>query len=115
MDPLKQSNSEALIGSVKKSFLITMKPKLQKGNSEKEQYVSFLPSVNWILSKKIFNSLNQMNSKILRNEDWDFVHKMKKKNFKLFYSPKTLVFHENSTKWFFNIKRVPVYKFPVLS
>ena len=83
IDPIEQNDTEKLIGLIKKSFLITMKPKLQKGNSEKEQYVSFLPSVNWILSKKIFNSLNQMNSKILRNEDWDFVHRMKKKNFKL--------------------------------
>ena len=56
-----------------------MLPKLQKSNTEKKQYVSFLPSVNWILSKKFDNSLNQMDSKMLRNEDWDFAYRMKKK------------------------------------
>ena len=35
---------------VKKSFLISVLPKLQKSNTEKKQYASFLPSVNWILS-----------------------------------------------------------------
>ena len=32
VDPPKQNNSEKLIGLIKKSFLITMKPKLQKNN-----------------------------------------------------------------------------------
>ena len=54
VDPLKQNESQKLIGLIKKSFLITMKPKLQKSNSEKVQYVSFMPSVNWILSKNFF-------------------------------------------------------------
>ena len=105
VDPLNQNDSEKIIGVIKKSFLITMKPKLQKENSEKSQYVSFLPSVNWILSKKFYNSLNQMDGKLLRNEDWDFVHKMKKRNLKLIYSPNTLVFHENGTISHFIKKR----------
>tara|TARA_B100001245_G_C22842301_1_gene404947 strand:+ start:247 stop:1200 length:954 start_codon:yes stop_codon:yes gene_type:complete len=110
VDPLKQNESQKLIGLIKKSFLITMKPKLQKSNSEKVQYVSFMPSVNWILSKKFYNSLKQMNGKILRNEDWDFVYKMKKKNFKVLYSPKTLVFHENANILQF-IKKRFIYGF----
>jgi len=116
IDPLKQSSSEKIIGTVKKSFLITMKPKLQKENSEKSQYVSFLPSVNWILSKKFYNSLNQMDNKLLRNEDWDFVYKMKKRNLKLIYSPKTLVFHENGTISHFIKKRFiyGVHMWPIL-
>ena len=56
-----------------------MKPKLQKHTTENKQYVDFLPSCNWILSRKFFNSLNQMDGNMLRNEDWDFVYKMKKK------------------------------------
>ena len=79
VDPIKQNNSEKLIGIVKKSYLITMRPKMQKNNIEKQQFVNFLPSVNWILSRKLFNSLKQMNKKLLRNEDWDFVYKMRKK------------------------------------
>lgn len=105
IDPPNQNSSEKLVGAVKKSFLITMKPKLQKYNSEKEQYVSFLPSVNWVLTKKLFNSMNQMDSKMIRNEDWDFVYRMRKKNYKLFYSPNTLVFHENGTISHFIKKR----------
>ena len=61
-----------------------MLPKLQKQNSEKAQYTSFIQSANWIMSKKFFNSLNQMDNKMLRNEDWDFVYKMSKTKFKLF-------------------------------
>ena len=79
VDPLNQNDSQKLIGLIKKSFLITMKPQLQKDNSEKVQYVSFMPSVNWILSKKFYNSLKQMNGKILRNEDWDFVYNRMRK------------------------------------
>ena len=60
VDPLKQSYLQKIVGLVKKSFLITMLPKLQKQNSEKAQYTSFIPSANWILSKKFFNSLNQI-------------------------------------------------------
>ena len=116
VDPLKQNNSEKLIGLIKKSFLITMRPKLQKSNLEKEQYVNFLPSVNWILSKKFFNSLNQMNNKLLRSEDWDFVYRMRKKKFNLLYSPKTLVYHENVTIPHFLTKRFKYgfYMWPIL-
>ena len=93
-----------------------MLPKLQKSNTEKKQYVSFLPSVNWILSKKFYNSLNQMDSKMLRNEDWDFVYRMKKKKFRLFYSPNTVVYHENSNLFHFIKKRFiyGFYMWPIL-
>ena len=93
-----------IVGLVKKSFLISELPKLQKSNTEKKQYVSFLPSVNWILSKKFYNSLNQIDDKMLRNRDWDFVYRMKKK-FRLFYSPNTLVYHENNNLFHFIKKR----------
>ena len=34
---------------------------------------------------------------MLRNEDWDFVYnKMNKKNYKLIYNPKSIIFHENA-------------------
>ena len=116
IDPLKQNNTEKLIGLVKKSFLITMRPKIQKNNTEKEQYVNFLPSVNWILSRKFFNSLNQMDNKLRRSEDWDFVYRMRRKKFKLLYSPKTLVYHENSTIYHLLTKRFKYgfYMWPIL-
>ena len=82
-----------------------MKPDFQKNNIKKAQYISFIPSANWFLERKFFNSMGQMDSRMLRNEDWDFIHRMKKKNYKLFYSPKTLVFHENSTIKHFIRKR----------
>ena len=37
IDPLKQNNSEKIIGVIKKSHLITMRPKMQKSNIEKVQ------------------------------------------------------------------------------
>ena len=116
VDPITQNDSEKLIGMVKKSFLITMNPRVQKSNTEKQQFVSFLPSVNWVLTKKNFNSLKQMDKKLLRNEDWDFVYKMKKKKFKLLYSPKTLVYHKNGTISHFLSKRFKYgfYMWPIL-
>jgi len=117
VDPPKQSYRQMIVGMVKKSFLISMLPKLQKKNSEKPQYTSFMPSVNWIMSKKFFNSLNQMDNKMLRNEDWDFVYKMSKTKFKLFYSPNTLVYHDNNTISHF-IKKRFIYGFnmwPILT
>ena len=117
VDPPKQSYLQMIVGLVKKSFLITMLPKLQKQNSEKAQYTSFIPSVNWIMTKKFFNSLNQMDNKMLRNEDWDFVYKMSKTKFKLFYSPNTLIYHDNNTISHFIKKRFiyGFYMWPILT
>ena len=117
VDPPKQSYLQMIVGLVKKSFLITMLPKLQKQNSEKAQYTGFIPSVNWIMSKKFFNSLNQMDNKMLRNEDWDFVYKMSKTKFKLFYSPNTLIYHDNNTISHFIKKRFiyGFYMWPILT
>ena len=105
IDPPNQNDDQKIIGAIKKSFLITMKPEFQKENSKKAQYVSFIPSANWFLSRKFFNSQGQMDPKLLRNEDWDFVYRIKKNNYKLFYSPKTIVFHGNSTIQHFIKKR----------
>ena len=117
VDPPKQSYLQMIVGLVKKSFLITMLPKLQKQNSEKAQYTSFIPSANWIMSKKFFNSLNQMDNKMLRNEDWDFVYKMSKTKFKLFYSPNTLIYHDNNSISHFIKKRFiyGFYMWPILT
>ena len=117
VDPPKQNYFQMIVGLVKKSFLITMLPKLQKQNSEKAQYTSFIPSVNWILSRKFFNSLKQMDEKMLRNEDWDFVYKMNKTKYKLFYSPNTLVYHDNNTISHFIKKRFiyGFYMWPILT
>ena len=117
VDPPNQSYYQIIIGLVKKSFLITMLPNFQKKNKEKSQFVSFIPSANWFLSRKIFNSLNQMDNNMLRNEDWDFVHKMKKTRFKLLYSPETLVHHDNSTILHFIRKRFiyGFYMWPILT
>jgi len=117
IDPPNQTYFQMIIGLVKKSFLITMLPNFQKQNKEKAQHVSFVPSANWILSRKFFNSLKQMDDKMLRNEDWDFVYKMRKTKYKLFYSPNTLVYHDNNTIFHFIKKRFiyGFYMWPILS
>jgi len=117
VDPKKQSFAQVIVGLVKKSFLITMLPKLQKQSTEKPQIVSFMPSANWILSRSFFNLLKQMDDKMLRNEDWDFVYKMKKKNYKLLYSPNTIVYHDNNTIFHFIKKRFiyGFYMWPILT
>lgn len=119
IDPPNQNYFQKIIGLVKKSFLITMKPGLQKNNNKKEivQFTSFLPSANWIISRKIFNSLNQMDEKMLRNEDWDFVYnRMKKTNYKLLYSPDVLIYHKNGTVFHLIKKRFlyGFYMWPIL-
>ena len=91
IDPINQNDEEKLIGKIKLSYIITMNAHLQKKTSQKKQFVSFLPSCNWILSRKLFNDLKKMDSKMLRNEDWDFVYsRMNKTNFKVLYSPKMM-------------------------
>ena len=117
IDPLKQNDEEKLIGKTKLSHIITMKAHLQKKTKSKGQFVNFLPSCNWILSKKLFNDVNHMDGKMLRNEDWDFVYnRMKKKNYKVFYSPKTIVYHENKKFSDFILKRFKYgyYMWPIL-
>jgi len=106
-----------IVGLIKKSFLITMTPSFQKNKKKKTQFINFMPSVNWILSKKIFNSLEQMDEKMLRNEDWDFIYKMKKTKYKLLYSPDTLIYHDNNTVFHFIKKRFiyGFYMWPILT
>ena len=105
INPKKQNYFEHLIGLLKKSFLISMKPGFQRGFIKKAQFVKFLPSVNWILKRKTFYTNGKMNSQMLRNEDWDFVYKLRKKNLKVFYSPKTIVFHKSGSIKHFITKR----------
>lgn len=117
IDPLKQTEEEKLIGKTKLSYIITMQAHLQKKANSKGKFVNFLPSCNWILSKKLFNDVNQMDSKMLRNEDWDFVYnRMKKKQYKVFYSPNTIVYHENKKFSDFVLKRFRYgyYMWPIL-
>ena len=118
IDPPNQSYYQMIVGLVKKSFLITMSPNFQKNNTKnKAQYVKFIPSVNWILPKRMFDALKQMDEKMLRNEDWDFVYKMSKTKYKLLYSPDTLVYHSNNTISHF-IKKRFIYGFfmwPILT
>ena len=54
---------------------------------------------------------------MLRNEDWDFVYKMSKTKFKLFYSPNTLIYHDNNTISHFIKKRFiyGFYMWPILT
>ena len=96
IDPQKQNFSEDIVGQVKKSLVITMNPLLQKNNTSKTKIVSFMPSCNWIMTKKNFIKFGYMDSKMLRNEDWDFVYnRMAKKKLKMLYNPKSTIFHEN--------------------
>ena len=117
IDPPGQNYFQMIVGLIKKSFLITMTPSFQKNKRKKTQFVSFMPSVNWILSKKIFNLLKQMDEKMLRNEDWDFIHKMRKTKYKLLYSPNTLIYHDNNTVFHFIKKRFVYgfYMWPILT
>ena len=116
IDPPNQNYLQKIVGIVKKSFLITMLPQFQKSDKKKPQFLSFMPSCNWILSKKLFNSLSQMDDNMLRHEDWDFVYKMKKTKYKLYYSPETLVYHENLSVKHFIKKRFiyGIYNWPIL-
>ena len=100
MDPNKQTFEEKIIGQIKKSFIITMNPHLQKKNNNKKKIISFMPSCNWVMLKKNYLKFGCMDEKMRRNEDWDFVYnKMAKTNYKILYNPKSKIYHEN-----YNIK-----------
>ena len=118
IDPPKQNFFQLIIGLVKKSYLITMLPNYQKRRNNFTKYVKFMPSANWILSRKMFNSVNQMDAKMLRNEDWDFVYnRMSKLKKKILYNPKMLVYHDNGTIAHFIKKRYiyGFYSWPILT
>ena len=72
---------------------------------------------NFIINSECSNSLKQMDDKMLRNEDWDFVYKMRRKKYKLLYSPNTLIYHDNNTISHFIKKRFiyGFYMWPILS
>ena len=117
IDPINQNLSEDIVGQVKKSFIITMRPSLQKQKNPIPKIVSFMPSCNWIMKKKNFLKFGYMDGNMLRNEDWDFVfNRMKKKKFKLLYNPKSTIYHQNSTIYHFIKKRFlyGYYMWPIL-
>ena len=106
IDPINQNLSEDIVGQVKKSLIITMKPSLQKKNNSKPKIVSFMPSCNWLMTKKNFIKFGYMDSNMMRNEDWDFVYnRMNKTKCKLLYNPKSTIYHENSNIYHFIKKR----------
>lgn len=117
IDPIKQNFFQSIIGLVKKSYLVTMLPNHQKKSSKNLNFVKFMPSANWILRRELFNSLNQMDENMLRNEDWDFVYKMNKLKKKILYNPEMLVYHHNGTIKHFIKKRFVYgfYMWPILT
>lgn len=117
LDPKIQNFSENIVGQVKKSLIITMNPSLQKKNHLEVKLVSFMPSCNWIMSKKNFIKFGWLDSVMTRNEDWDFVYnRMAKKKYKILYNPKSMVYHENATIFHFIKKRFlyGFYMWPIL-
>ncbi len=117
IDPIKQNFGEKIIGQVKKSFIITMNPGLQKKSDKKNKFVSFMPSCNWIMSKKNFLDFGCMDANMRRNEDWDFVYnRMAKTDFKILYNPKSTIYHENYNITHFIKKRFlyGFYMLPIL-
>lgn len=105
LSPEKEGYSGKLVGIAKKSFLITINAKYRKNIFPNFFYSNFLPSVNWIMKKKIYLLNGQMNDNLRRHEDMDFVNKIKKLGYKILYNPKCIVFHRNGNyKTFFKKK-----------
>ena len=76
-----------------------------------------MPSCNWIMTKKNYINFGYMDSKMLRNEDWDFVYnRMSNKKLKMLYNPKSTIFHENLNVLHFIKKRFlyGYYMWPIL-
>lgn len=80
----------------KRSFFVTAHYNFVNFKS-KSRYCKFLHSSNFIISRKIYNSINGMNENIYIGEDHDFFYRLneKFKKLKTYFSRDVFVFHED--------------------
>ena len=83
-----------LVGNVKKLFFVTLDPRV-KYKSNLEYFTSYLPSVNLVVKKKIFNKLKGMNDKVNTGEDTLFMQLLNKKKIKVFFNGKAYIYHKD--------------------
>jgi len=90
----------------KRSFFVTAHYNFVNYRSE-SRYCKFLHSSNFIISRKIYNSINGMDENIYIGEDHDFFYRLneKFKKIKTYFSKNVFVFHEDREFKFFLMQR----------
>ena len=90
----------------KRSFFVTAHYNFINYKS-KSRYCKFLHSSNFIISKKLYNSVNGMNENLYICEDHDFFYRLNKKfnNLKVYFAKDVFVYHEDREFKFFLMQR----------
>ena len=90
----------------KRSFFVTAHYNFVNYKS-KSRYCKFLHSSNFIISKKLYMSVNGMDENLYIGEDHDFFYRLNKKfkNLKVYFAKNVFVYHEDREFKFFLMQR----------
>jgi len=90
----------------KRSFFVTAQYNFINYKSY-NRYCNLLHSSNFIISKKLYMSVNGMNKNLFIGEDHDFFYRLneKFKNLKVYFAKKVFVYHEDREFKFFLMQR----------
>ena len=106
VSPSTSNIEKKLVANIKKKFFVTLDPKI-KNKSNLEYFISYLPSVNLVIKKKIYQQIGGMNEKVNTGEDTLFMNMLKKKNIKVVFNGKAYVYHKDRNfKHFFRQRLV---------
>ena len=90
----------------KRSFFVTGNYNFIKYRTD-DRECEWLDSSNFLIEKKIYESINGMNEELYIGEDHDFFYRVKEKNqnLKIFYSKDVFVFHEDRELFYYFFQR----------
>ncbi len=93
ISPLTQQHQRNLVGMATKSWLVAGKWNFYKSEKSSARYCDNLPSCNLVLRKQLFEQLNGMNEALEVGEDTDFCARMIASGYRVYFNPKTIVYH----------------------
>ncbi len=105
ISPKTNDIEKKLVANVKKIFFVTLDPRVKK-KSNLEYFTKYLPSVNLVIKKNVYQKIGGMNEKVNSGEDSLFMQTLKKNNIKPIFNGKAYVYHKDRTFEHFFRQRV---------
>lgn len=94
--PKDSSNRSKMIGQIMSSPVARggkLNPSTQHSLMDEEKFVDHIPTCNLCLKKEIFEKVGMFDEKFVKGQDLELNHRIRKKGFKLLYSPHVKVVH----------------------
>ncbi len=97
ISPPNESRERHWVGMAQMSWLVMGFWLFYKSESSAARYADNLPSCNLIVRRDVYLDLGGMNEHLETGEDTDFCAKLLKNGFKIRFTPKAVVYHNDRT------------------